>query len=92
MHAAAACTHCFPCRRLVRARKWVAVVEPPNSLVIHLKRFHTPTGLPSSGAKIGRHVAFPLELALPLQVLQDRCAFLWCSDERIGAKELELVA
>jgi hypothetical protein len=44
--------------RLVRAHRSVSIQEPPNVLIIHLKRFE----FASFGKKVARHIQFPLEL------------------------------
>eukprot|EP00127_Corallochytrium_limacisporum_P006745 Clim_evm15s235 gene=Clim_evmTU15s235 len=45
---------CDNCKKLVRAAKGFAVLEPPQILIFHLKRFNP------FGGKVNRHVSFPM--------------------------------
>lgn len=50
---------CEACKKLVAARKHMAIYDDPNILVVHLKRFD---GI--FGVKINRHIAFDDQLVL----------------------------
>lgn len=56
--------NCDNCKKKRRAIKQFTIFEPPNSLVIHLKRFECGGGGLYSGGKINKFVKFEDELNL----------------------------